>query len=471
MKLVIHAHTLKNELLSQAITGHFDERGGTIGRSDANTLVLPDPDRHVSRLQAEVRWVGRAFSILNVGSANSIELNGRALRPGEGAPVAAGDRLVIGGYVLRAVVERTVERTVASAAVQASRVDSRTIIRASPGPEDTGLGITSGLGGQGGDKVGADLFDKFFAPTLPAHGRAVGDGPDLSGDSAAGAADLTAPAAFDHTPGPAGTSSPSTMKVPAPTGTRPPVAMPPQVTAASPPLARAEVPSPRAAASPPPEQPVAAADAAHHAAHGLDTPDALWRAFCEGSGQSMALPQGLNPQMMRVMGQLMRHAVEGALKLVAARAAAKQEWRPQAATIRSKNNNPLKFSVDAQQVLAQLLHPPIRGFMSGPEAMRDAMDDLLGHQIGTMAGTRAALQGMFKRFEPALLEARLSNKGVVDAVLPMNRRAKLWELYLEHYPQVQGEAQDDFHELFGIAFVKAYEQQLDRLEASRRKDG
>ena len=78
---------------------------------------------------------------------------------------------------------------------------------------------------------------------------------------------------------------------------------------------------------------------------------------------------------------------------------------------------------------------------------------------------------MFKRFEPALLEARLTNKGVVDAVLPMNRRAKLWELYLEHYSQVQGEAQDDFHELFGIAFVKAYEQQLDRLEASRRKAG
>ena len=39
MKLVIHAHALKNESLSQAITGHFDERGGTIGRSDTNTLT------------------------------------------------------------------------------------------------------------------------------------------------------------------------------------------------------------------------------------------------------------------------------------------------------------------------------------------------------------------------------------------------------------------------------------------------
>jgi FHA domain-containing protein len=72
MKLVIHAHALRNEPLSQAITGHFDERGGTIGRSDTNTLTLPDPERHVSRLQAEVLFVGQAFSIRNVGSANAI---------------------------------------------------------------------------------------------------------------------------------------------------------------------------------------------------------------------------------------------------------------------------------------------------------------------------------------------------------------------------------------------------------------
>ena len=154
---------------------------------------------------------------------------------------------------------------------------------------------------------------------------------------------------------------------------------------------------------------------------------------------------------------------------MATRAAAKQELRAQVTTIQAKNNNPLKFSVDPQAALAQLLQPPMRGFLPGPDAVRDAMDDLLGHNIGTMAGTRAALQGMLKRFEPARLEAGLASKGVIDAVLPMNRRAKLWELYVEHYKQVQDAAQDDFHELFGRAFVKAYEQQLDRLAAARSR--
>src|SRR5689334_20420081 len=85
MHLVIHAHTLKGEALSPSITGQFGEHGGTIGRSDGNTLALPDPERHISRLQAEVWFSRGSFSIRNVGSSNAIVVNGRAVNPGEGA--------------------------------------------------------------------------------------------------------------------------------------------------------------------------------------------------------------------------------------------------------------------------------------------------------------------------------------------------------------------------------------------------
>jgi len=54
MHLVIRAHTLKSETLSQAITGVFDERGGTIGLHGGNLLVLPDPEQLVSRVHARV---------------------------------------------------------------------------------------------------------------------------------------------------------------------------------------------------------------------------------------------------------------------------------------------------------------------------------------------------------------------------------------------------------------------------------
>jgi FHA domain-containing protein len=196
---------------------------------------------------------------------------------------------------------------------------------------------------------------------------------------------------------------------------------------------------------------------------------ALWAAFAEGAGVSFTPPQGLNADLMRVIGQLLHHAVDGSLKLVAARAATKQEMRAEVTVIQSRRNNPLKFSPDTRSAMEQLLQPPMRGFMSGPEAVADAMDDLLGHTIGTMVGMRAALDGVLARFEPDQLEAKLSSRSMVDTLVPMHRRAKLWELYLQHYGAVRNEAQDDFHNLFGRAFLQAYEEQLDRLHAERHQ--
>ena len=191
--------------------------------------------------------------------------------------------------------------------------------------------------------------------------------------------------------------------------------------------------------------------------------DPLWAAFCEGAGVRVNLPQGLNPDQMRVIGKVLREATEGALRLMAVRSTAKTELRAAVTTIRARNNNPLKFSPNAQAALEQLLQPPLRGFMAGPLAMQDAMHDLVGHSIGTMAGMRAALAGVLGRFEPGELESKLVGKSVMDSLLPMNRKAKLWDLYLQHFGSIRDDAQDDFHNLFGAAFVAAYEDQLDRL--------
>jgi FHA domain-containing protein len=197
------------------------------------------------------------------------------------------------------------------------------------------------------------------------------------------------------------------------------------------------------------------------------SPDALWAAFCQGAGVNIKLPQGLTPELMKVIGQVLQHSVDGTIKLVAVRAAAKQELKADVTTIQARNNNPLKFSPDAGAAIEQLLQPPMRGFMMGPAAVTDVMDDLLGHAIGTMAGMRAALTGVLDRFEPSKLEGKISSHSVLDSVLPMNRRAKLWELYLQHYKRIRDDAQDDFHDLFGKAFIDAYEDQLDRLDAAR----
>lgn len=167
---------------------------------------------------------------------------------------------------------------------------------------------------------------------------------------------------------------------------------------------------------------------------------------------------------MFALGQLMHAAVAGTLQLVAVRAATKQELRADVTMIQSQANNPLKFTPDPHAALEQLINPPMRGFMAGPAAMTDVMNDLVGHSIGTMAGMRAALDGVLQRFAPDQLEAKLSSKSMFDSVLPRNRKARLWDLYLQHFAAIREEAHEDFHTLFGKAFLAAYEQQLERLE-------
>jgi FHA domain-containing protein len=99
--------------------------------------------------------------------------------------------------------------------------------------------------------------------------------------------------------------------------------------------------------------------------------------------------------------------------------------------------------------------------------MRDAYDDLRAHQFGFMAGMRAALTGVLKRFEPAALEQRVLTRSVLDSLLPGARKARLWDLFEQMYGEISREAEDDFHALFGREFLRAYEEQVERLQAER----
>jgi len=507
MKLVIRAHSLKNEPLSQAITGHFDEGGGTIGRSDSNTMTLPDPERHVSRLQAQVCFANGVFAIRNVGSANPIVVNGRPVAPSEGVEVAGGEELTIGGYAMRVALESDA-RASRKAPQSRAPVVPRTVIAASAGepktdpphgdvdpfadfssapppprrPRDESdpfADLSAASSGTAEDAALAAFLDGAQSSPSRAHPPSGGGVDDLLGlpQSNAGPGidtlfGLKKEAAASGDPMHAFLASP---KGEAAVDTRDPLVafgLRPAPASAFAPPAFDHVPELAAAYVPPAVQGVPAVKAPASAVApraGGSSTDALWQAFCDGAGVSSLPVQALDAEQMRVMGRLLRQAIEGTLRLMAVRAAAKQELRAQVTTIQAKNNNPLRFSADPAAALTQLLQPPLRGFMAGPDAVRDAMDDLLGHSIGTMTGMRAALQGMLARFEPSQLESRLASHAVIDALVPMHRRAKMWELYLQHYERVHDEAQEDFHELSGRAFVKAYEEQLDRLDAARRK--
>lgn len=189
----------------------------------------------------------------------------------------------------------------------------------------------------------------------------------------------------------------------------------------------------------------------------------LLQAFLQGLGAPGLRMDGLNAETMQLLGQLLRESTRGAVELLVARAALKREMRAEMTMIVSRENNPLKFSPTVEVALQHLLGPPAPGFMPPAQAMRDAFDDLRAHQLGVMAGMRAALEGVLQRFDPKQLEGKLSKRSAIDSIIPATRKARLWEAFNELFAQLQTEAQDDFDEIFGKAFLKAYEDQLDRL--------
>ena len=126
MTLVLQGTKLNDEPLSQPLIGRFDERGGTVGRSDNATFTLPDPERLISRVQAQILFRDEGYWVEHISSASSTLHNGRPLSAGMRILLSEGDELRIGGYTLVAAFE--------SDEASATVLRGRTVIMQPAGP-------------------------------------------------------------------------------------------------------------------------------------------------------------------------------------------------------------------------------------------------------------------------------------------------------------------------------------------------
>ncbi len=573
---------------TERLSATFDELGGTIGRADTNQLVLPDPERTISRVHAQVAFRNGGFALVDRGS-NPVLVNGRPLGNGHEAPLANGDQVQIGGYVLSVEINTTsasggtakssdpfgdlagfgglgsspvaaapsaspfgtfapapppvAPATPASAAggipadwdpfapdPQPKQDLSRSLGSAGGIPDDFGLGLGGsaplgagmtptrseesldnlfGLGpttNSGADPLGGSAFkDPLAGPNtagsndpMRAFGMTAQGGADAMADNASELnapfiAPRVAPSPAPANPAPQGAvlswgdgagegrtiirpaskpSAPAVPAAPAPAPIAAPAsaaAIPDDFFADLAPPSRPVAAAPVAPAPAPVAQPAPAPSAKTSAAFagGADV-QALLAAFREGLAVPSLQIDALTPELMKLIGQLLHESTQGTVELLVARAALKREIRAEVTMIVARENNPLKFSPSVEVALSHLLSPPARGFMPAAPAMRDAYDDLRAHQFGFVAGMRAALEGVLKRFNPEQLEGKLTQKSVINSLLPATRKAKLWELFQDLYGQISEEAAEDFHELFGKEFLRAYEAHIDQLKSGKR---
>lgn len=79
----------------------FGAQRRTVGRSDDNFLILPDPSHEVSRSQAAVWSEGGRHTIVSLSDATPVVLNGVELATSAETAIKPGDTLQIGRYQLR----------------------------------------------------------------------------------------------------------------------------------------------------------------------------------------------------------------------------------------------------------------------------------------------------------------------------------------------------------------------------------
>lgn len=246
----------------------------------------------------------------------------------------------------------------------------------------------------------------------------------------------------------------------------PDVAAAPVATVAAAPFSATVTAIAASAKSSPPTSSATSPSAAQSAAAlaGSGDNQTLMQAFLDGAGIGQAsLHADLTPEFMETLGKLVAASVQGTFELLASRASMKREVKADLTMIVLRNNNPLKFLSDSETILVQMLRKKMPGFMGPAEAMQDAYQDLQAHQTGMVAGMHAAVEEVLKRFNPAILEARLKDRSMFDAVLPAQRKAKMWDQYTALFENIQREAQQDFDALFRKAFVAAYEKEIDRF--------
>jgi len=412
--------------LGAPLAARFGESVGDLGRGVGCTLVLPDPNREISRKQALITCQAGRHFIRPIGTNVDIHLNGRQLPPDVESPLDIGAEIRIGPYLLR--VERTLNEAPAKGGAPAQPASL-------PQRGEDPLGIF----GPGGNRPArGGVFDDLLKSSVQA--RPVGAAqqvPPPPRVPAEPVAKASAPAAAPPKAAPAAKAESAPARTPAPT---------PAIPAGAE-KARKEGANERAAGN-----------------------DEMLTALYNGLGVAIPPATERSTQRMHLIGVLLRESLGGTLGLLAARTIAKRELGAGATMLQTRGNNPLKFSPNVDAALTHLLGPPMRGFIGPREALHDAFGDLRAHQVAVLAGMRAALEAVLERFDPVALEARLAPKGMWDHLLPVNRRAKLWEQFGDQYAEILREVEDDFDSLFGKAFLQAYEAQLAELARAPNAD-
>ena len=467
MSLTLRVRDIDHLLPEDSASRVLETGSLTIGRGLENDWVLPDPERVISKQHCVIREEGGRY-LLTDTSSNGVYLNAADQPVGRGNSTALedGDRLRISH------LEFDVTLAPSAAAVGIA-----------------GTPETDAFAGLTGAEAGAeDDFDEIIGlaedreapPARHGYGD-VGFAPEPAALADRAAAQIPTDdfaGGVEHTP-----MEQDFLQVPeaipedapaipddwdadwseGPVTGEPGAAAPlPEVedpfAQTAPPAPEVEPPPARPAArpSPPPAPPPAEAQRK------------LLEAFYRGADlEGVEIADAKAEEKLEVLGQLFREVVQGLMEVLAARSSIKSEFRLSQTTIQPVENNPLKFSLGVDDAMTALLTKSGKGYLPPVRAVQEAFDDIKAHQVAVLAGMQVALTSLLARFDPETLEARIGEEKGIGTLLT-GKKSRYWDEFTHLYQSIASEAEDDFQQVFGREFGRAYEEQV--RKQGRRRD-
>lgn len=526
--------------VSVSRTSHtFREQGGTLGRGESNTWVLPDPDKFLSSCHCEILVETNQYFIVDL-STNGTFLNSSPEPLGKGvrSPLIHGDYFELGDYRFSVEVTASQSLTGASPFGAPAHTGNTTSL-------DDIFGLTGSSGAPFADPFSSALpsgMDFSLSPDIEntdpllaldrAH-RAADTDSNLFGNQGvfdsgidsligadpligfSGSKQLDSSASMDQSMSWPDSSQENLIpddweddllgtKTPAqsfasgnrvdvkPLSTPAPIAMPKPVSQPKAPLreriqnipdvpvphpiVQVELPQdpfPQKLPKAPEPQPVK-----QSSSRNPDEPDpstsaarlnpADYRFIAAMGLDTTRLTNEQIGEICDMGGELMREIVDGMMQVLRSRTSIKNEFRMNVTTIQPVENNPLKFSVGVDEALENMFVKKSNAYKKPIEAFKEGFQEIGEHQLAMIAGIRHGFERMMERFNPETLEKNFNKQGK-GGVIPGLQKAKYWSTYGDYYKGFVDNMESSFQHLFGSDFVHAYEDQLRKLAAMRKK--
>jgi predicted component of type VI protein secretion system len=198
--------------------------------------------------------------------------------------------------------------------------------------------------------------------------------------------------------------------------------------------------------------------------------DDLQEAFLDGAGVHLDAGARLTPEFMRTLGLVLRALVGGMHRLSSQRMRFRDEPSSDRSDPSGRHVDPIRAAAEEGRLLTNLLKPGSMGSDKPHTRVQEMIEDLEARVAAMHVAVDAAVEQTEARFSPPAVEQRLPASLFLDELLPMRRKARLWDLYQQtHAGKAQGDGDSrasGVRQVFNHAFTRAYE-----AEMTRRRGG